>query len=152
MAAPATKPADKASEATRRTDCFMLAPEYWGKGLLSVEAHPIPPSFQKYYKSSKSRMRSFDGTESGDIIRSSNTETPDMAGKLIIGNWKMNTRAQSAQSLVAALLADPVCNQPWVGVAAPAVYLAALGAQLPHRLATVGAGCQQLCRRRCLYR
>lgn len=53
-----------------------------------------------------------------------------MAGKLIIGNWKMNTRAQSAQSLVAALLADPVCNQPWVGVAAPAVYLAALGAQL----------------------
>jgi triosephosphate isomerase len=57
-----------------------------------------------------------------------------MAGKLIIGNWKMNTRAQSAQSLVAALLADPVCNQPWVGVAAPAVYLARWARSLPVRL------------------
>lgn len=53
-----------------------------------------------------------------------------MAGKLIIGNWKMNTRAQSAQSLLDALLADQACNQSWVGVAAPAVYLA----MLAHRL------------------
>jgi len=56
-----------------------------------------------------------------------------MAGKLIIGNWKMNTRAQSAQSLVDALLEQPACDQPWVGVAAPAVYLAALGARLQGR-------------------
>ena len=53
-----------------------------------------------------------------------------MAGKLIIGNWKMNTRMQTAEALLAALLADPQCNQPWVGVAAPAVYLAGLAAQL----------------------
>ncbi|MBA4706864.1 triose-phosphate isomerase [Aquitalea aquatica] len=53
-----------------------------------------------------------------------------MAGKLIIGNWKMNTRAQSAQSLLDALLADSECNQSWVGVAAPSVYLAMLAQRL----------------------
>jgi hypothetical protein len=56
MAAPATKPADKASEATRRTDCFMLAPEYLGKGVLSVEAHPIPQVFRNITSRRKSRM------------------------------------------------------------------------------------------------
>lgn len=53
-----------------------------------------------------------------------------MSDKLVIGNWKMNTRSQSAQELVAALLADPVTNQLGVGIAAPAVYLAQLAGKL----------------------
>ncbi|UTH75123.1 triose-phosphate isomerase [Chromobacterium sp. IIBBL 290-4] len=53
-----------------------------------------------------------------------------MAGKLVIGNWKMNTRAQSAQALAAELLADAATNHEGVGIAAPAVYLAALAQQL----------------------
>ncbi|OWY39104.1 triose-phosphate isomerase [Xenophilus sp. AP218F] len=53
-----------------------------------------------------------------------------MSGKLVIGNWKMNTRSESAQALVAALLADPATNRDGVGVAAPAVYLAQVARQL----------------------
>ncbi|POZ62188.1 triose-phosphate isomerase [Chromobacterium alticapitis] len=53
-----------------------------------------------------------------------------MTGKLVIGNWKMNTRADSARKLAAALLADAETNRDGVGIAAPAVYLAALGEQL----------------------
>lgn len=53
-----------------------------------------------------------------------------MAGKLVIGNWKMNTRADSAQTLLQALLADETSNRDWVGVAAPAIYLAGLGERL----------------------
>ncbi|MBV8679072.1 MAG: triose-phosphate isomerase [Aquitalea sp.] len=62
-----------------------------------------------------------------------------MAGKLIIGNWKMNTRAGTAQALVQSLLADPVCNQPWVAVAAPAVYLAPLAGSLNQHALQLGA-------------
>ena len=46
-----------------------------------------------------------------------------MAGKLVIGNWKMNTRQASATALLDALVANPETNQPWVAVAMPAVYL-----------------------------
>ena len=53
-----------------------------------------------------------------------------MAGKLVIGNWKMNTRADSAQTLLQAQLADETSNRDWVGVAAPAVYLAGLAERL----------------------
>ena len=53
-----------------------------------------------------------------------------MSGKLVIGNWKMNTRGDSARLLAAALLADEETNREGVGIAAPAVYLAALAEQL----------------------
>ncbi|SUX30450.1 Bifunctional PGK/TIM [Chromobacterium vaccinii] len=53
-----------------------------------------------------------------------------MSGKLVIGNWKMNTRGDSARQLAAALLADEKTNREGVGIAAPAVYLAALAEQL----------------------
>ncbi|MBW7566337.1 triose-phosphate isomerase [Chromobacterium subtsugae] len=53
-----------------------------------------------------------------------------MSGKLVIGNWKMNTRGDSAGRLAAELLADQDTNREGVGIAAPAVYLAALAAQL----------------------
>ena len=53
-----------------------------------------------------------------------------MSGKLVIGNWKMNTRADSARALLALLLADEASNRAGVGVAAPAVYLAGLAEQL----------------------
>ncbi|PRP71836.1 triose-phosphate isomerase [Chromobacterium amazonense] len=53
-----------------------------------------------------------------------------MSGKLVIGNWKMNTRADSAQALASALLDHAATNREGVGIAAPAVYLAALAQTL----------------------
>ncbi|QEL54146.1 triose-phosphate isomerase [Chromobacterium paludis] len=53
-----------------------------------------------------------------------------MTAKLVIGNWKMNTRLDSARALAEALLKDATTNREGVGVAAPAVYLAALAEQL----------------------
>lgn len=44
--------------------------------------------------------------------------------KLIIGNWKMNTRRARVRELIGQLLALPECNQPGVGVSVPAAYLA----------------------------
>lgn len=46
-----------------------------------------------------------------------------MAGKLVIGNWKMNGRREASAALVNAMLADPRINRAGVGIAAPAVYL-----------------------------
>ncbi|MDF0605545.1 triose-phosphate isomerase [Neisseriaceae bacterium TC5R-5] len=53
-----------------------------------------------------------------------------MPAKLVIGNWKMNTRSQSAEALLAALLRDASTNNDQVAIAAPAVYLQRLFAQL----------------------
>ncbi|AUH52475.1 triose-phosphate isomerase [Chromobacterium sp. ATCC 53434] len=53
-----------------------------------------------------------------------------MSGKLVIGNWKMNTRGDGARELAAALLADAATNRDGVGIAAPAVYLSDLARQL----------------------
>ncbi|GGY14463.1 triosephosphate isomerase [Paludibacterium paludis] len=53
-----------------------------------------------------------------------------MAGKLVIGNWKMNGRRVASETLVAAMLADPRINRPNVGMAPPAPYLALLAGWL----------------------
>ena len=53
-----------------------------------------------------------------------------MAGKLVIGNWKMNARTDSARALLQALLTDGASNRDSVGVAAPTAYLADLAEQL----------------------
>jgi triosephosphate isomerase len=64
-----------------------------------------------------------------------------MAGKLIIGNWKMNTRAQSAQSpWLRPVGANPVARQSAGSVSLACRLSGGAGAQL------AGQACN--CRRR----
>lgn len=91
--------------------------------------HPIAASFQKYYKSSNVRRMGLAPVApeviiAGILWNSIFESGRIMADKLIIGNWKMNTRRDSGKALIDALSASDITNRSWVGVAVPTVYLA----------------------------